>query len=184
MPPGADTVRVEGPDASMLVGDRETVSPEGKEVAAKATVPEKPPMPVTVIVEMQDDPPTATMREVGSAEMSKSGPFTVTNMSTDWMREEVLPVTVTEYKSGVVPAGAVTVSVDVDIPGITTVVGDSVVLRGTEELVSDTVPVNPPKGSTLMVELLDAPPATTVREYGVDESTKPGPVTVTSTSTE
>lgn len=140
------------------------VSPEADDVAAKVTFPENPPKPARVIIEVQDDPPAATMRDVGSAEILKSGPFTITNMSTDWTKEDLFPVTVTEYKSGVVPAGAVTVSVDVDVPGITTVVGDSVVLRGTEELVSDTVPVNPPKGITVIVELLNASPATTVRE--------------------
>ncbi len=50
--------------------------------------------------------------------------------------------------------------------------------EGLEELVSETTPVNPPNGVIVIRELFEGPPAWTMRETGLAESEKPGPVTV------
>jgi len=50
---------------------------------------------------------------------------------------------------------------------------------GLDELVSETVPVNPPKGVIEMMEVFEEPPAWTVRECGLAERVNPAPVTVT-----
>ncbi len=83
-------------------------------------------------------------------------------------------------------ASAVRVNVDVGVPGIAKFVGDNATVSCDEstELVSDPLPANPPNGTTVMTELLDEAPATTVREKGSAESVKPAPVTVTVMSIE
>ena len=65
----------------MLVVDREIASPDGKEVSVKATDPEKPSTPITLMIDVHDAPEAATVRKAGLAEGSKSGPITITGMS-------------------------------------------------------------------------------------------------------
>ena len=55
--------------------------------------------------------------------------------------------------------------------------------EGLEEFVSETTPVNPPDGVIVIMELFDGPPAWTVREMGLADSEKLGPVTVNWIST-
>ncbi len=182
VPLGAKTVRVDIPEPGKLLTDSERVGPGPLVLLVKVTTPEKPSRDATVIVEVQAGPPAATERKVGLAEIPKSGPFTVTNTSVKAVKPVLFPVTVTSMKlSGIVPAGAVTVSVEVNVPGRVRVFGDSAVMspEALEELVSDTIPANPPKGVTVIVVLFEAPPAITVRER-FDETRKPGPVTFTS----
>lgn len=82
--------------------------------------------------------------------------------------------------SGLAPAGALTVSVEVFGPGRVTVVGLSEIVRGwVGRLPRDTIPVKPPEGVTVIVELFDDPPATSVKEYLVEVKAKLGPVIVT-----
>ena len=83
-----------------------------------------------------------------------------------------------------VPRGARTVSVDATVPETKRLVGLIVVLmlEELEEFVSDTGPVNPPNGAIEIVELLDGPPARTLRKKGLAESANPGPRTLTSIS--
>ncbi len=96
IPAGAVTVSVDVSELVMVVFDREMSRPDGNEVCLKSMLPLKSLIAVTVIVEVHDGPEAATERNAGSAESSKSGPFTITGMSTDCDRELLLPVTVTE----------------------------------------------------------------------------------------
>ncbi len=80
----------------MLVDDSERVSPGGLALLTRLTIPVNPLSGVTVIVEVQVEPSAATVRNVGFAESSKSGPFTVTNTSTETLKVAVETVTVAE----------------------------------------------------------------------------------------
>ncbi len=93
---GADTVRMDVPEPAMLVDDSERVSPGGLALLTRLTIPVNPLSGVTVIVEVQVEPSAATVRNVGFAESSKSGPFTVTNTSTETLKVAVETVTVAE----------------------------------------------------------------------------------------
>jgi len=79
-----------------------------------------------------------------------------------------------------VPDGAVTVSVEVDVPGRVKLEGLILVSspEGLEKIARDTSPVNPPKGVTVIVVLLCAPPAFARREDGLAATAKPGPLIV------
>ena len=65
------------------------------------------------------------------------------------------------------------------------VLGDIDVVRpvGLEEFVRETTPVNPSDVVSVIMELFDWPPARTVREVGLADREKLGPVTVTCMST-
>lgn len=71
-----DTVSVEvalPPEVTLTPdGLRERVGPEGEETAERFTVPANPLRPVTVIVEVVEEPGVADM-DAGFAEMLKSG---------------------------------------------------------------------------------------------------------------
>jgi hypothetical protein len=68
-----------------LVVGRATVSPAGNDGdAVRAIVPVKPPMGVTVIVELFDAPPGTSVRKSGDVDMANVGPVTVTRISTEW----------------------------------------------------------------------------------------------------
>ncbi len=85
--PPAETVRLEGLSDS--------VRPEGEELAARLTVPKKPLTELTVIVEVPLEP-AVMVREVGFADMVKSGvalEVTVTETWAEWVRLPEVPVT-------------------------------------------------------------------------------------------
>lgn len=114
MLPGAEIVSVAVPEPVTLFTDSDAERPVGKVVSVRPTVPEKPSKPVTVIVAVHDELPAATVTEEGLEDMSKSGPFTITKMRTDPVKEGVVPVTVIEKSGpGVVPLDAVTVRTEV-----------------------------------------------------------------------
>ena len=55
------------------------IRPAGDDgLAVRATEPEKPPIEVTVIVELLLDPPATTVRYSGLADIPNVGPVTVT----------------------------------------------------------------------------------------------------------
>ena len=84
----------------MLVGVRVHVRPAGETVEVKATVPVNPFTGATVIVEVTAVPElVATL--VGLAVTVKSRMFTVTVAV--WVREPLVPVTVTVKVPAVVP---------------------------------------------------------------------------------
>ncbi len=78
----------------MLVGERVMESRDGNR--DKATVPMKPSIAAKDMVEGHDGPEAATVSDGGLAETSKSGPLTVTGMSTDCEMEPLVPFTVTK----------------------------------------------------------------------------------------
>lgn len=66
------TVRVEAPDPSTLVGLRDALKPSDETEAVSSTLPEKPPVPVIVIVDVPEEP-AAMFNESGFATIEKSG---------------------------------------------------------------------------------------------------------------
>jgi hypothetical protein len=143
----------------MLVGLIVHVRPvEGDGLAVRLIVPAKPLGLETVIV---DDPgvPEKTTRPVGLALKVKSCTVYVTLVA--WLREDPEPVTVTVYVP-IVPAHE-----RVEIPLVTDpsemLVGDRVQVRpveGETTGVSETVPVNPLKPATVIVEVPAVPEVT------------------------
>lgn len=78
-----------------LVGLREHVKPvTGETVATRLTVPVKPPMEATVIVEMPEAPAT-TVKLVGLAAMEKSTTTTLNVTVAERDNDPLVPVTVT-----------------------------------------------------------------------------------------
>ena len=88
-------VRTEVPEFLIVVVDKESEGPDGFEDFVREMFPLKPSMLATVIVEVHE-PGAVTVRNSGPAESWKSGPFTVTGMSTDCDIDPLVPVTVTE----------------------------------------------------------------------------------------
>ena len=98
MPVGADTVRVEIPEPVTLVGASVVVRLEGA-FSESPTTPLKPRILVTVMVEMQGEPPATTAMKNGSAEISKSGALTFTVITVEpWTLPPVPAVPVTSTK--------------------------------------------------------------------------------------
>jgi hypothetical protein len=116
------------------------------------------------MVEVQGVPPAITVRKKGSGVMSKSGPLTLTNTLVLFVIEPLDPDTSTKKNPVFVPIGARRVRVAV--PGSGTLVGARATVRpGGKDDVAErvTVPVNPPTGLTVIVELFVAPPASNVK---------------------
>ena len=82
----------------MLVDDHDRESPAGDELFVRVIIPLNPNSDVTVIDEVQLASPAVRDRNSGFDESSKSGPFTVTNMSVDVIKPVLVlfPVTVTK----------------------------------------------------------------------------------------
>ena len=79
----AETVRVEVPEPTTLEGETEDVTSTGAEIV-KETVPANPFSPVTVTVEVPEEP-AMTVSVEGLAPMVKSTTFTVT--TAEWERD-------------------------------------------------------------------------------------------------
>lgn len=115
------------------------------------TVPVNPLRAATVMVEVPEYP-LLMLKDVGDAESEKSGVVTCTVMATVWVKDPLVPLTVTEYVPLLVPLGTVIVSVDWP---------DAVIeggLRLEVQPVGDvadsvTVPVKPFRAVTVMVEV-------------------------------
>ena len=89
-------LKVDVPLPDMLVVDSESVSPTGDELLVRSIMPENPRREVTVIVEVQEPPPTVRNKNSGLAERSKSGPMTFTSRSAVVVKTVLFPVTVTK----------------------------------------------------------------------------------------
>jgi hypothetical protein len=114
------------------------------------------------------------LKDVGDAESEKSGVVTCTVMVTVWVKDPLVPVTVTEYAPLLAPLGTVIVSVD--WPGA--------VMEGGLRLdvqpaglaaVNVTVPVKPLRADTVMVEVPEVP-FLMFRDPGDADSEKSGVV--------
>lgn len=155
-------------------------------LVVSATVPVNPLRPVNVRVEVQEVPATMVTSK-GLGKISKSGPLTVMNTAALFVIEPLVPEIPTKYDPGLVVEGAATVRMDVRAGGSETLGALSPTVRpggNDEEGVNVIVPVKPPIGLTVIVELLVAPPGRSVRKSGDEDTAKVEPVTVTKMSTE
>jgi hypothetical protein len=150
----------------------EAVTPVGKPVAARVTLPVNPFAPVTVIV-LVPVLPCTTDTVVGNAESVKLGAaFTVTEIVVDPVSVPEVPLiaTVTELAGvAVAPAVSVTICVPLTVPAA----NDAVTPLGSPLAARVTAPVNPPTSVTVTV-LVPVLPCTTDTVVGAAESVKPG----------
>jgi hypothetical protein len=127
-----------------LVGDRLHVRPAGVEAdTVRATVPVKPPVAVTVIVEVPEPPASIWVGVTALAAIAKVAPVEVTVTVTVRASVPLVPDTVTLKLIAVVQPA---VNVDVLGVGSVTLVGDSVAVHpdGTVDVtVRLIVPVKP-----------------------------------------
>jgi hypothetical protein len=147
-------VRVDVPEVEIKVELKLAVNPVGA-VAAKVIVPVNPLRAVTVIVDVPEDP-LLMLKDVGDAEIEKSGVVTCTVTPTVWLNDPLVPVTITEYVPLLALLGTVTVSVDwpevkdcglrLAVQPVVGALADNV-----------TVLVNPLRAVTVIVEVPDDP---------------------------
>jgi hypothetical protein len=79
------SIEVRGGGSETLSGLSPTVTPEGNDgEAVNVIVPVKPPIGLTVIVELLEGPPGTSVRNNGDADTAKVEPVTVIKMSTEW----------------------------------------------------------------------------------------------------
>ena len=129
------------------------VTPEGNPEADKLTLPVNPPDGVSVIVLVAVDP-CVTLTLDGDADSEKSGvatAFTVKEIEVVWVNAPDVPVIVTDE----VPVVAVLLADSVSklLPVVGLVPKVAVTPAGRPEAESETLPVNPPDGATVIVEL-------------------------------
>ena len=182
--PAAEPVqeRVEVPVVTALVSETLVglsvhVSPvDGEILSDSATVPVKPFVAETVIVEVPAEP-TATLTLVGLAVTVKFGAAVTVNVTvTEWESDPLVPVTVTVKLPVVDPVHDRLEVPDVVVLVKATLVGDKVHVRPAEgETVSDnvTVPVNPLMAFTETAEV-PAEPTTTGTVIGLAVTVKSG----------
>lgn len=154
----------------------EAVTPEGRAEFESVTLPVKPPEGVTEIVELPLVP-CVTLKLLGEAESEKFGvavAFTVNEIDVVWLSVPDVPVIVTDD----VPVVAVELAVKVTtlVPVVGFVPKLAVTPLGSAEFESDTLPVKPPDGLTVIVEL-PLLPCVTVKLLGEADSEKFGPDT-------
>ena len=154
----------------------EAVTPEGRAEFESVTLPVKPPLGVTVIVELPLLP-CVTLKLLGEADSEKFGvavAFTVNEIEVVWLSVPDVPVIVTD----VVPVVAVALAVKVKtlVPVVGLVPKLAVTPDGRADVESDTLPVKPPLGVTVMVEL-PLVPCVTDKLLGEADSEKFGPAT-------
>ena len=153
------------------------LSPVGT-VSVRLIVPGKPLIEAMVTVDVADIPTVTADGEVDAIVKS----VTVTVIATEWESDPLAPFTVTLYVIADVDEHD---SVDVwDVPKVT-LVGFSVQVTpdGDADDVRATVPVNPPNGFTVIVDVPVEPTsvATLDGDAEIEKSWIAGPVTFTST---
>lgn len=149
------------------------VTPEGRAEVDRLTLPVKPFRSVTVIV-LLPLVPCLTVRLVGEADSEKSGAagaFTVRVTVVVWVSVPDVPVMVTVAVPVVAVLLAVKVRTLVEVVGLVPKL--AVTPEGRPEADSDTLPVKPFSGVTVIV-LLPLLPCVTVRLVGEAESEKSG----------
>ena len=160
-----------------LVANR-AVTPLGKPVAARVTLPVNPPAPATVIVSVALLP-CPTDRVGGEAESVNPGLATVRAMVVDAASVPEVPAMVTLDVPAAAVLLAVKVSVLLAVAGL--VPNAAVTPLGRPDAARVTAPVNPPRSVTVMVSL-PRPPWAIERAGAEAESVKAGgPVTVRET---
>lgn len=137
-------------------GLNDAVTPLGRLDAASVTLLANPPKSVTVTV-LTPDAPGAMDRPLGLAESAKPGPALTVSASVRVAvgTPEEVPVMVT----AAVPVAAVELAVSVSalLPVVGFVPKDAVTPLGRPDAARVTPPVNPFWGSTMMVDVADAP---------------------------
>jgi hypothetical protein len=169
-----DSVEVWEAPRTMLLGVRVQVNPAGDTELASATVPVNPFTGATVIVEVAAVV-TVVVTAVGLAATVKSWIVNVTVAV--WDREPLVPVTVTVKVVAVVEEQD---RVEVWLAPRTILVGLRVHVRpaGETDEVRATVPVNPWRGATVIVDVPVAP-ASAVTLVGLAVTEKSWTVNVT-----
>ena len=147
----------------------EAVTPEGRAEFESVTLPVKPPLGVTVIVELPLVP-CVTLKLLGEADSEKFGvavAFTVNEIDVVWLSVPDVPVIVTDD----VPVVAVELAVKVTtlLPVVGFVPKLAVTPLGRPDAERVTLPVNPPVGFTVIV-LEPLPPCVTVTLVGEADS--------------
>lgn len=147
----------------------EAVTPEGKAEFESVTLPVKPPDGLTVIV-LEPLVPCFTVRLDGEADSEKLGvavAFMVREIDVVWLSVPDVPVIVTAF----VPVVAVLLAVKVTtlVPVVGFVPNVAVTPVGKPDADSDTLPVKPPLGVTVIVEL-PLLPCVTVKLLGEADS--------------
>jgi hypothetical protein len=154
----------------------DAVTPEGRAEFESVTLPVNPPLGVTVIVELPLLP-RVTLKLLGEADSEKLGvavAFTVSEIDVVWLNVPDVPVIVTDF----VPVVAVLLAVKVTtlVPVVGFVPNVAVTPVGSPDAERVTLPVNPPLGVTVIVEL-PLLPCVTVKLLGEADSEKFGPET-------
>jgi hypothetical protein len=131
----------------------DAVTPDGRAEFESVTLPVKPPLGVTVIVELPLLP-CVTLKLLGEADSEKLGvatPFTVNEIDVVWLNVPDVPVIVIDD----VPVVAVELAVKVTtlLPVVGFVPKLAVTPAGRADVERDTLPVKPPLGVTVIVEL-------------------------------
>ena len=154
----------------------EAVTPEGRAEFERDTLPVKPPDGVTVIVELPLLP-CVTLKLLGEADSEKFGvavAFTVNEIDVVWLSVPDVPVIVTDDVPVVAVELAVKVTTLLPVVGFVPKLAETP--DGRADVESDTLPVNPPDGVTVIVEL-PLLPCVTVKLLGEADSVKFGPDT-------
>lgn len=147
----------------VLLGLNAAVTPVGRPVAEKLTLPLNPFCGVTVMV-LVPLLPCTIVKLVGAAEMVKVGvPFTVSKMVVEFDKFPDVPVTVTVA----VPVAAVLLALSVSVLVLVVLPGLNVAVTplGRPVAVKPTLPLKPPCGVTLIV-LVPLAPCRNVRLPG------------------
>jgi hypothetical protein len=144
------------------------VTPEGRAELESVTLPVKPPEGVTEIV-LLPAVPCLTVKLEGDADSEKFGvavALTVSEIDVVWVSDPETPVMVTDE----VPVVAVELAVNVTalLPVVGFVPKLAVTPDGRADVESDTLPVKPPDGVTLIVELPLLPCVTLTLEGEAD----------------
>jgi hypothetical protein len=156
----------------MLDGEQAGVTPEGEELPVRATVPVKPPLAVSPIVDVALCP-AGKETLVGLAQRVKSGvggAVTETPIVVVRTSDPLVPVTVTVYEPA---ADEVSVHVDVCVPLMLVGEHDVVTPAGLDEAPRVTVPRKPPVAVMLIVDVA-LPPATNETLLGLADNEKSG----------
>jgi hypothetical protein len=166
-------VRVNVLVLAVLLGLNDAVTPLGSPEADKLTLPLKPFCGVTVIV-LVPPPPCVIVTLLGDAESAKFGTgtgLTVREIVVVFVKLPEVPRTRTE----IVPVGALLLADRISVLLLIVLLGlkDAVTPRGSPEADKLTMPVKPPCGVTVIVEVT-LPPRMRFREFGEAEMVKLG----------
>ena len=175
-----ETVSVDVPDPVTLAGLTDAFSPVTG-TTERLTIPPKPFREETVIVDVQKDP--FAQLSVTALEGASAKSWIINVTTTEWVREPLVPVTVTAN----VPAATLveTTTVKLDIPEVAMLEEEKVAVMPCELGTADnkTFPEKLLNAVTLIVDV-SFPPAGKVSVEGFATTLKSGTVTVTVRTTD